>query len=184
MWLETAPPELVDAGPVVLRPQHVDDAAAIAAAIRVSREEIRPWLPFANDDEAITEAAQRRRLEDAALGWQSGTDFPYSVLAPEHGALVGLIGLHLRVGPGCMEIGYWIDTRWSGRGLMTAAAGALTGIALGLGGVERVEIHCDEANRRSAAIPRRLGFDLDRIEDYPVDAPGQTGRRLIWIRSR
>ena len=47
--------------------------------------------------------------------------------------------------------------------------------------MDRVEIHCDEANVRSAAIPERLGYRLDRIEDDEIATPGETGRSMIWI---
>ena len=60
---------------------------------------------------------------------------------------------------------------------------ALTAAALALPGVERVEIHCDEANRRSAAVPRRLGYRLDRIEADHVSAPGDLGRSMIWVHT-
>jgi RimJ/RimL family protein N-acetyltransferase len=46
----------------------------------------------------------------------------------------------------------------------------LTEVALSLRDVDRIEIHVDEANKASAAIPRRLGYRLDRIE--PEDAAG------------
>ena len=45
-----------------------------------------------------------------------------------------------------------------------------------------MEIHCDEANVRSAAVPRRLGYRLDRIEDDEVTAPAETGRSMVWIK--
>ena len=48
-------------------------------------------------------------------------------------------------------------------------------------GVSRVEIHCDEANVRSAAVARRLGYRLDRIEPDVVSAPGDLGRSMIWV---
>ena len=48
-------------------------------------------------------------------------------------------------------------------------------------GKERVEIHCDEANVRSAAVARRLGYRLDRLEDRPITAPGEHGRHMIWV---
>ena len=47
-----------------------------------------------------------------------------------------------------------------------------------------MEIHCDEANVRSAAVPRRLGYRLDRIEDDDVTAPGEIGRSMIWVAER
>ena len=45
-------------------------------------------------------------------------------------------------------------------------------------------IVCDEANVRSAAIPKRLGYTLDRVETRPPEAPGETGRMQIWVRDR
>jgi RimJ/RimL family protein N-acetyltransferase len=50
-------------------------------------------------------------------------------------------------------------------GYATSAAGALTGVALSLPGVTRVEIRCDVANLASASVPRRLGYRLDRVVD-------------------
>jgi len=48
--------------------------------------------------------------------------------------------------------------------------------------VTRVEIHCDEANVASSAIPRKLGYRLDRVSQYPPEAPGESGQRQIWVR--
>jgi RimJ/RimL family protein N-acetyltransferase len=49
--------------------------------------------------------------------------------------------------------------------------------------VTRVEIHCDEANTRSAAVARRLGYRLDRVEPRPVRAPAESGRGMVWIKN-
>ena len=37
---------------------------------------------------------------------------------------------------------------------------------------------------RAAAIPRRLGYRLDRIEAHEREAPGERGRRMIWVWDR
>jgi len=47
--------------------------------------------------------------------------------------------------------------------------------------VDRVEIPCDEANVRSQAVPRRLGYRLDRIEADDIKAPAEFGRSMVWI---
>jgi len=44
-----------------------------------------------------------------------------------------------------------------------------------------VEIHCDVANTASAAIPRKRGYRLDRVEAHEREAPGEQGRRMIWV---
>ena len=80
-----------------------------------------------------------------------------------------------------LEVGYWLRAGATGRGCATAAARALTDLALSVDGVSRVEIHCDEANVRSAAVARRLGYRLDRIVPDAVTAPADLGRSMIWI---
>jgi RimJ/RimL family protein N-acetyltransferase len=50
--------------------------------------------------------------------------------------------------------------------------------------VRRVEIHCDEANQRSAAVPARLGYRLAEVVDHERMTPGETGRRLVWAAER
>ncbi len=179
--LDQSPPERVEAGLLVLRRVRAQDTGAIAAAVDASLDHLRPWMAWAVA-EAGDPRTQQIRVEEADEMWAAGTDFIYSVFTAGEGTLVGEIGLHRRVGDGGIEIGYWIAEQQTGRGYATAAAGALTAVALDLPGVTRVEIHCDEANVASAAVPRKLGYRLDRIDDHEREAPGESGRRLIWVR--
>ena len=97
------------------------------------------------------------------------------------GALVGTIGLHRRTSDDVIEIGYWIAAAQTRRGYGAAAAQVATTLAAALPAVRRVEIQCDQANVASAAIPRKLGYRLDRIEAHEPEAPGERGRRMIWV---
>jgi RimJ/RimL family protein N-acetyltransferase len=177
------PPETVTSRSLLLRRVRAADAAAIAGAVQASLDYLRPWMPWATR-EAADPRAQLARVAEADELWESGTDFIYSVLLAADRVLIGEIGLHSRPADGGIEIGYWIDVRYSGRGLGTEAAGALTSVALALPGVTQAEIHCDEANQASAAIPRKLGYRLDRIDDHEPEAPGERGHRMIWVLQR
>ena len=165
---------------LVLRRVHMDQAADVALAVGASLDYLKPWMAWATRD-AAEPRTQRIRVAEADELWESGSDFIYSVLLWPDRTVVGEIGLHRRVGEGGMEIGYWIDVRYAGRGLGTEAARMLTGVALALPGVTRAEIHCDEANQASAAIPRKLGYRLDRIDPHELEAPGEVGRRMVWV---
>ena len=166
---------------LILRRVRAEDAGAIAAAVGASLDHLRPWMAWAAP-EAADPRTQRVRAAEADEMWAAGTDSIYSVFTAEEGTLVGAIGLHRRVGDGGIEIGYWVAAQQTRRGFATAAAEALTSVALGLPGVTRVEIHCDEANIASAAIPRKLGYRLDRIDEREPEAPGERGHRMIWVR--
>jgi RimJ/RimL family protein N-acetyltransferase len=177
------PPERVDAGSVILRRIRATDAGAVAAAVSASMDHLRPWMPWATPD-AAQRRSQLKRVAEADEMWESGISYIYSVLIAGQRTLIGEIGLHRRVGDGSVEIGYWIAGSQAGRGFGTSAAGAITAVALALPGVSQVEIHCDEANTASAAIPRKLGYRLDRIETRTPEAPGESGRLMIWICER
>jgi RimJ/RimL family protein N-acetyltransferase len=62
------------------------------------------------------------------------------------------------------------------------ASGALINAALAHDGIETVYIRCDERNTRSAAVPRRLGYKLERTLSRAPEAPGESGQLMIWSR--
>jgi RimJ/RimL family protein N-acetyltransferase len=177
------PPERVEAGPVVVRRLRASDAGAIAAAVGASLDYLQPWMPWATPA-AAERSNQLARVAEADQRWESGLSYTYSVLTAENGTLVGEVALHRRTGDSSVELGYWIAASQAGRGYGTSASAALTSVALGLAGVNRVEIHCDAANVGSAAVARRLGYRLDRIEERHPEASGESGRLMIWVRDR
>jgi len=168
---------------VILRRIRATDAGAVAAAVAASLDHLRPWMPWASPD-AAERRSQMARVGEADEMWESGISHVYSVLTADHGTLIGEISLHRRVGDRSIEIGYWIAGGQARRGFGTSAAAAITPVALALPGVSRVEIHCDEANTASAAIPRKLGYRLDRVEVRQPEAPGESGRLMIWVQER
>jgi RimJ/RimL family protein N-acetyltransferase len=183
-WLDQAPPEQVDAEPsgLVLTRARPPDADQLMAAINASLDHLRPWMPWAG--RAATEESMGAFLAGAATAWEAHREFVYLMREPEGSEVLGCISLHARLGPGALEIGYWVHVDHTRRGLVTAAASALTSTAFSLGPVESVEIHCDAANRPSAAVPRRLGFALVRTDTRPPTAPGETDTQLVWVRHR
>ena len=168
---------------MVVRRVRATDADAIAAAVSTSLDYLRPWMPWATSDSA-GRASQLARVAEADHNWESGIGYVYSVLTADQGTLVGEIALHRRPSDGSVEMGYWIASSQAGRGYGTSAGRALTTVALALPGIDRVEIHCDAANLASAAIARKLGYRLDRIEERRPEAPGESGQLMIWVRRR
>lgn len=176
------PPEEIALPGVLLRRWSPGDVPAVYAAVTESFERLHPWMPWAahppnhTDQQEYVDSSQRR--------WASGEAYEYGIFDPDEQALRGAVALLGRIGPGAWEIGYWVHTRHTRQGLATLGAAVLTGAAFDLPDTGRVEIHCDQANTASAAIPSRLGFRLDRIQDEPPDAPAELGRRMIWILTR
>jgi ribosomal-protein-serine acetyltransferase len=169
------PEDLLSRGPVTLRRHQEDDLDAVFQAVTESLDHLRPWLPWAA---GYTRESAAEFLAKSAQGWSDGTEFGYAILAD--GALAGGCGLMSRIGPGGLEIGYWVHQAWTRRGLATAASAALVEAAFRLPGVDRIEIVHDELNVASAGVPRKLGFT--EVGRRPLDPPppAGTGTGIIW----
>jgi len=180
--MEASPPDELHAAPVVLRRYRGDELSALVEAVSASVEHLRPWMPWASADPLGPGLADfvARSVE----GFDRAEDFSYAVWDDESGKLVGGTGLHPRLGPGRIEVGYWVRDGWLGRGIATAAARALATSAFALPGITEVHIHCDEANVASAAVPARLGFRLVRVVTDEISAPAETGRSMEWVICR
>jgi RimJ/RimL family protein N-acetyltransferase len=174
------PPERIRTERLLLRCWRPDDAPLIQEAIAGSLEHLRPWLPWALAEPSPA-AAMAERLELFAAWFQVGEDWHYGIFAPGEQRVIGGCGLHPRIGPLGIEIGYWIRADETRRGYATEAAEALTRAALALPGIERVEIRCDARNHPSAGIPRKLGYQL--VETRPDNAaPGGGPREVLVFR--
>jgi ribosomal-protein-serine acetyltransferase len=178
----TSPPEALSHGQVSLRRWRPDDAAALLAAVIESQEQLRPWMSWADRYDADKAAEYLRGCQ---AQWDSGSAFAYAIVVGDH--IVGSAGLHGRVGYGGLEIGYWVHSGWTGRGIATDATAALTAAALALPGVDRVEIYHDAANLASGRIPAKLGYA--RLGERPdrnlsPSAAGEAGIDVVWQFTR
>jgi RimJ/RimL family protein N-acetyltransferase len=173
-----SPPDSITAGAVLLRRETLDDAGVIAELIERNMDRLAEFMPWAEPGTADADA-QHDRIVASAIAWDQGTTYDY--VMEVDGRIVGKCGLPRRIEPDAFELGYWLDEKAEGHGYVTEAARALTAAALDLPGIGRVEIHCDAANVRSAAVPRRLGYELARTDRVDVDTRGQTGEQMIWV---
>ncbi len=142
---------------MVIRCYNPTDAPLLKAAIDESLDHLREWMPWAKDEpEDMDKKVERLRFFRGRF--DLGLDFIYGIFNPDESRQLGSTGLHKRLGEGALEIGYWIHKDYINLGLATEAAAALVRVAFEVEGCNRVEIHCDPANGRSAAVPRKLGF--------------------------
>lgn len=178
--MRTPPERITLAGDTHLRWFTVEDAEAVARAVRESLEHLRSWMPWANEQSCESEFQRQRlaRLPDLA---RRREEWQYGLFPPDETRVLGSFGLMTRRGPGTLEIGYWLHASATGHGHATRAAGALTEVAHSIDESARVFIYCDEANLRSAAVARRLGYRVLRAAAAAPEAPGESGRMLTWV---
>jgi RimJ/RimL family protein N-acetyltransferase len=166
---------------LLLRCFSVDDAPALKAAVDENLAHLRPWMDWAAT-EPTPLAGVEERLARYARDFEEDADWVYAVLDADDERLLGVVGVHVRPGPGEREIGYWLRADCEGQGYMTEAVAALTRAAFERHGARRVVIRCDPRNVRSIAVARRVGYAYERtrVADTP-DAGGDPHARMIWI---
>lgn len=142
---------------LILRCWNPEDAPLLKEAIDTSLEHLRPWMPWAREEPQPieTKIALLRRWRSR---FDRDEDYVYGVFDLREERVLGGCGLHTRLGNRALEIGYWIHADFINQGLATELSAALTKVAFEINEVQRVEIHCDPRNARSAAIPRKLGY--------------------------
>lgn len=163
---------------VELRRWTVDDLDVLTALIERNVDHLRgrmTWISF----EPQTQQQRLDLLESWERSWGEGRDTVYGVHLD--GRAVGSCGLHDRVGPDGLEIGYWVDVDHQGQGIASEAAGLLTTAAFGLDRIERVVILHDVTNAASRRVPERLGYrSVGEVVSAHDQAPLDTGRDLVW----
>jgi RimJ/RimL family protein N-acetyltransferase len=174
--MPTAPPNLVEFDRGVLARVREPDVAEFIEVASANAAHLRDWIPWGDDP-----AYRRERIGAAPIDWAEHRAYLYALREAMDGPVIGGFSLHRRVGPDGLEIGYWLAAAHTGRGLATEVAGVLTRVALGLPEIQRVEIHTDEGNARSAAVPQRLGYHLARVDEYEPRTSSETGRLQIWV---
>jgi RimJ/RimL family protein N-acetyltransferase len=170
---------VIDAGEIRLRIWDPADHDRIAEIVAASRTEFDDWLPNLMQDLTdigafLTHVGERFAADSA---------FYYAIEVG--GEAVGQVSLHKRE-DGTAEIGYWVCTSDTGRGLATRAVVAVRDAAFRDGDLRELIIHCDEGNHRSAAVARKAGFAHVRTVDLDPNLPGtraQTWREMTWTKS-
>ncbi len=176
-----APPVRVLGSGFILRCWAESDAPLLRAALDASDAHLRAWTPWVVDGREPGLSLDSRLARHAAA-FAAGDEWVYGIFDSGATEVLGGCGLYPRVGPGAIEIGYWLAVAHTGRGIATECARMLTLLALAAPSIERVEIRCDPRNEASARVPRRLGFRLGG--GAPPDG-GETSPSLdIWTITR
>lgn len=138
-----------------------------------SRNHLREWLPWVDDTKSIGDTQEFIKI--ALKQYASNNGFQAGIWYKEK--IVGVIGYHnVNWSHKSCSIGYWLGEKYIGKGIMTKTCRSLVDYAFIDLGLNRVEIRCAEENKKSRAIPTRLGFteegtlrEAEWLYDHYVD---------------
>ncbi|MFW9332288.1 GNAT family N-acetyltransferase [Paenibacillus polymyxa] len=177
-------PEQFQTERLTIRAPQWGDGAAVNEAIRESVHELRPWLPFARNLPTVEESEIRSR--QARLKFLDRSDMVLYVFDTASGQFVASSGLHrINWDARRFEIGYWLRTSWTGKGIITEAVHGVTDFAIQHLHANRLEILCDSRNMRSAKVAERAGFTLEGIlRNVEYDEEGNMVHHMVFAKVR
>jgi len=156
-WEGPPAPYRIETERLVIRCYEPRDAPLLKDAVDASRDHLSAWMLWARGEpqtfEETIELVKRFRST-----FDAGEDFTYGIFAPDESELLGSTGLMPRIGPGGLEIGYWVRASATRQGVATESSAALARVGLEVCGADRIEIRIDPDNEASLGVPRKLGF--------------------------
>jgi ribosomal-protein-serine acetyltransferase len=129
------------------------------ALIERNREYLQEWMPWAADS---TFETTKEYMKSSMQSFAEEEGLPTNIWY--RGQLVGACGYpRMLKDRRITEIGYWLDKDMQGKGIITRATRALVTYAFQECGLNKVEIHAAVGNKKSRAVPERLGFTQEGI---------------------
>ena len=163
-------PEQIDTERLLIRPPRPGDGAAVNVAVRESFNELKPWMPWAQEIPSVEQSEIFAR--ESAARFARREDLALLLFERSSGELLGASGLHrIDWSVPAFEVGYWCRTSRTGRGYISEAVRGICKMAFTSLSARRFEARMDDTNERSWRIAERLGFTLEGILRQDTRAP-------------
>jgi ribosomal-protein-serine acetyltransferase len=147
---------------VTLRPLERADQDALYEAVRESIPELSRWLPWCHPGYAPAEAIAH--IERSIQWWSDRSQCTFVILDATDGTYAGGIGLnHFDAQHRYANLGYWVRTARTKRGLASHAVRLAARFAFEQLGMVRVEIAAEPDNVASRRVAEKAGATLEGI---------------------
>lgn len=140
-----------------LRQLHLSEAEEIFRLVDEDREYLGKWLPWVEATKSVSD--NREFLATVIQDREAGTSYGFGIIYD--GTVVGHTSLMLNRGEH-PEIGYWIASKFTGQGITTRAARALTEFGFQELGLKTIIIKADPENHASNRVAEKLGYTLTK----------------------
>ena len=156
-----------------IRPLALGDADELAELYARNRAFLEPFEPD-REDAFFTPDAQRERIAQRRDG--------FAIVDGER--IAGVIGLEnvVRGASQSATVSYWVDRERNGRGLATAAVGAIAAVARDQHGLHRLQAPVLTDNVASQRVLEKNGFERIGIARAYLHVGGEWRDHLLFQR--
>lgn len=164
-------------GSIELRILQVQHAEQLFDLVQQNVDRLLVWCPWLGEVETLEKT--HHFINGKLCRFSDSNGFTAGFFDDEK--LIGVIALEYIDRPNlATEIGYWLDKKAEGRGLVIAACRKLIDHAFADLKLERVQIRCAVENIRSRAVPEKLGFSQEGILRQCERLPDRTVDLVIY----
>jgi ribosomal-protein-alanine N-acetyltransferase len=143
-----------------LRPDHPDDAPAVARAFAEDPHLAVDW----GIEETLDEALARKWWSEHAALWAQGEGRHLTVAEQDSDAVLGGVNFHnIRPDHRRAEVGFWLAPWARGRGIGSAAVKAACEWAFENWQLKRIEMTTLPDNEGALALARKIGFTREGL---------------------
>jgi ribosomal-protein-serine acetyltransferase len=171
-----------------LRLRTESDADAFFKVTEKNRTYLRQWLPWV--DATKTTDDTRKYIQSCISKFEKQESIDSGIWY--EGQWVGSMGFHYWDKANRKDtIGYWLSEDFQGKGIVTDAVRALIKYGFEEMKLNRIEILCAVENKKSRAIPERLGFKNEGVTrqcewlyDHFVDSVTYSLLLSEWLQNK
>jgi len=167
---------------VTIRAYEAGDAESLWQAVRESVPEVSPWLPWAHAGYSMVDAMEWAHSRAQLLAERR--EFTFAIVAPD-GRFLGGCGIN-QINPihRFGNLGYWVRTSATGRGVASEAVRQLADFAFRNTELVRLEIVCAVGNQRSQRVAERAGAVQEGVLRDRLLLHGQAVDAIMYSLTR
>lgn len=169
---------------IVVRPHRPEDAEPLRAAVLESVGELGPWMPWCHP--GYSQAEAHEWVTSCERKFREGTEFEFVISNPA-GDFLGVCGLNsINEVYRLANLGYWLRTSATGRGIATVAVRQVIEFAFRRANLGRLEIVCAVGNKRSQRVAEKVGALREAVLHDRLVLHGQAHDAVLYavLRSR
>ena len=141
---------------IKIRRYETADVPLLFEAARETVAEGSRWLPWLHPDYSMPESLEW--VVDSRKQWDQGREYSFAIVDPLTGQFLGGVGLNLISNTHRMaNLGYWVRSSCTGRGVATAATQLIARFGFGVLTLQRLEILTEVDNLASQRVAEKAG---------------------------
>lgn len=156
------------------------DASTLEDAVRASLAELNQWLPWARMD--YTPSDTSGFIRESMQAWKENRAWDYSIrLSDDPRRHVGSVSMWTVSKLGKIaEIGYWVRSDETGKGICTEAVDLLLNESFRSSGYHKVVLRIAVGNEASDRVAEKLGFTREGILREELLIRGNWVDHSLW----